>query len=326
MIRTCLWFAFLAATLPVAPADAAVLDSPDVGVRLAGLPDSLAAPIVTQRPHGWGAVAQDAITVVDLYRQEHAAPGPASFSDPQYQKQVLAEFEGHGAPQGQLRTAQVDGRDALIVFGAGRLASHPAIAQFYCHVYVLADQHLTRMSVDAFRLSNGTIERPPEFDQLVRVLLDAKLQPVVHASADSAGPQQASRVVFPHLVMASIPYPEHELKVGGAGTVGVEFSLNAKAQVTDFKQTSTDRGGLGEEIPRFLRTALFWPTADWDPTQKVTMDFRYTWLDSEAESCPVKAPNRSVNASVDICCAHGKHETSQIVRTQFYSCQERLDY
>lgn len=79
-------------------------------------------------------------------------------------------------------------------------------------------------------------------------------------------------------------------------------------QVTDFRQTYTERKGLGTEIPRCVQAAYFWPSADWDGTRKVTMEFRYVWLGSVGASCPVKPPNRTVTANVNICCARADRE------------------
>jgi hypothetical protein len=243
------------------------LEMKDLGIRMRHLPGPLGDPIVLRRPHGWGASAQNNAVVVDIYRQLDLTAENIVITDPKLQSSLLAKFETQVPPEVPFKLVKVDGRDALVLVGASRLRAYANVPRFYCHVYMLVDHQLVRLTVDAL----GPLTRPPEFDQAVAAILGSSFEPVSHESSAAAAPAATSRVFPPHLVYKTLPYPEHELQTGDGGIVDVEFGVDNNGHLQGFKQTYTDLKGLGELVPVFLRSTLFWLPADWDESQTVSL-------------------------------------------------------
>lgn len=309
------------------PANAADLESPDLGLLVRHLPDSLGKPLILKRLHGWGASAQNAAVVVDLYRQEEPLPPSLLVSDQQYQISLLASFETKGTPEERpLKAGKIDGQDALISVGAERVVTKHAVVHFYCHVYLLVDHHLVRMAVDSLQYSSGSTPRPAEFDQAVRAILGATFEPVSHQSAVPGGSVTPPKILPPHIVITSVPYPEHALRVGDDGVVDVEFTIESNGRSNNFKQTYTDLAGLGKDIPLFLYDVLFWLPADWDASQTVSMEFQYSWIGSVRDKCPVKPLHAEVGSVMNICCARADRVYRGGTVSQLFQCHEDLQF
>jgi hypothetical protein len=317
----------LLVSLAPLPTPAANLESPDLGLRVTNLPDAVGRPLILKRPHGWGALAQNPEVVVDLYRQEEPLPQSLLISDQQYQNGLLTGFESGLMAEGrQLKAGKIDGQDALILIGAGRVPARHTIVHFYCHIYLLVDHHLVRMAVDSLQFSSGATQRPGEFDQAVRAILGAIFEPVTHQSAVPADPQSLPQILQPHLVITSVPYPEHALTVGDEGIVDVEFAVDNDGQLKTFKQTYTDLAGLGKDIPFFLTNVLFWLPADWDASQTVSMEFHYSWVGSVKDQCPVKPLHGAVSSVMNVCCARADRLYHGGTVTQLFQCREDVQF
>ena len=317
----------LLVSLTALPTHAADLESPDLGLRVRHLPDSLGKPLILKRPHGWGASAQNTAVVVDLYRQEEPLPQSLLISDQRYQSSLLTSFETEGKPEErQLRAAKIDGQNALIFVGAERVVTLHAVVHFYCHVYLLVDHHLLRMAVDSLQFSSGSTTRAAEFDQAVRAVLGATFEPVVHQPAVPGDSVTPPKILPPHIVLTGVPYPEHALRVGAEGIVDVDFAIDSNGQVRNFEQTYTDLVGLGNDIPYFLSSVLFWLPADWDASQIVSMEFRYSWVGSVTDKCPVKPLHAEVSSVMDICCARAERDYRGGTVRQLFQCHEDLQF
>jgi hypothetical protein len=317
----------LLVSLTALPTHAADLESPDLGLRVRHLPDSVGKPLILKRPHGWGASAQNAAVVVDLYRQEEPLPQSLLISDQQYQSSLLTSFESKGNPEErQLRAGKIDGQEALIFVGAERVVTRHAIVHFYCHVYLLVEHHLVRMAVDSLHYSSGSTPRPAEFDQAVRAILGATFEPVAHPSAVLGDSVTPPKMLLPHIVITSVPYPEHALRVGDEGVVDVEFAIDSNGYAGSFRQTYTDLAGLGKDIPIFLNDVLFWLPADWDASQTVSMEFRYSWVGSVRDQCPVKPVHGEVSSVLNICCARAERDYRGGVVRQLFQCHEDVQF
>ena len=317
----------LLVSLAALPTHASDLDSPDLGLRVTSLPDAVGRPLTLKRPHGWGALAQNPEVVIDLYRQEEPLPASLLISDQQYQNSLLSSYESGLMAEGrQLKAGKIGGRDALILIGAGRVPARHTIVHFYCHVYLLVDHQLVRMAVDSLQFSSGATQRPAEFDQAVRAILGATFEPVTHPAAIPADPQALPPILQPHLVMTSIPYPEHALKVGDEGTVDVEFAVDNDGELKTFKQTYTDLAGLGKDIPFFLTNVLFWLPADWDASQTVSMEFHYSWVGSVKDQCPVKPQHAAVSSVMNVCCARADRLYRGGTVAEVFHCHEAVQF
>jgi hypothetical protein len=182
------------------------------------------------------------------------------------------------------------------------------------------------MAVDSLQYSSGSTQRPAEFDQAVRAILGASFEPVAHQSAAPGSSQSLPQIFPPHIVITSVPYPEHALKVGDEGIVDVEFAVDSNGQLKTFRQTYTDLAGLGKDIPFFLTNVLFWLPADWDESQTVSMEFQYSWVGSVKDQCPVKPLHAEVSSVMNICCARADRVYRGGTVSQVFQCHEEVQF
>jgi hypothetical protein len=295
----------------------------DLGISMRTLPNSFSEPVVIRRPHGWGASSHGGWIFLDLYRQDETLTENQVISDQQYQNALRAKFEQAGQTTGKETIANVDGKTTWILLGTSKIGSRPSRPHFYCHMYLLVDRQLVRLALDSF----GENARPKAFDEALEAMLGSIFQPVTHLPA-VADKQPPSRIL-PPFVYNSLPYSEHSMKLGDEGVVDVEFSIDNSGQIYDFKQTYTDKPGLGQEIHLFLQKGVLWLPADFDKSlsQAVPMEFRYSWGKSPSETCKDGTPRRAdVAAVMNVCCEKADRSYIGPITYQGYACREELRY
>jgi hypothetical protein len=150
---------------------AADIDVPQLGIRMAGLPEGMAAPQVTGRAGGHEATTRAGEAQLSVYREDAPVPADSDVANPAYRASLDARFNSAidsrtlGAP------TELAGHSAWTVVDAHPQAGHTV---YNCITYVIVDRHLYRFAVTA----SAAERRPAEFDALVRALSQVSFEPV----------------------------------------------------------------------------------------------------------------------------------------------------
>ena len=168
----------LAALLLLWPlaAPAGEVDVPELGVRLATLPDSASQPVVMAHDGGYAATTRLGSAELNIFREDNPAPAGSDVAEPSYRALLDEKFAGSVKSKTQGAPTAVGGHAAWTVVDAHEEGSRTA---YTCVTYVLVDQHLYRLLVAAAPAA----ERPPEFDALVRAMSGIKFEQVRRSNA-----------------------------------------------------------------------------------------------------------------------------------------------
>jgi hypothetical protein len=155
---------------------AAAVDIPELGIRLAMLPDAASKPQVEEQASGYQADIRLGGAQLSIYRQDDPAPAGSDVAEPSYRAMLddrfgkVVDSKTEGAP------TAVGGHSAWTVVDARE--SHGAPTDYICVTYVIVDDHLYRMTVTAQSFAG----RPPEFDSLVRAMSSVAFEQVRRAN------------------------------------------------------------------------------------------------------------------------------------------------
>jgi hypothetical protein len=169
-------------------ARAADINIPELGVRMTGLPDGVAAPEVIGRAGGHEATTRAGEAQLSVYREDGPVPADGDVAEPAYRAQLDARL--HSAVDSRTLGAptSLGGHSAWTVVDARQQAGHTV---YDCISYVIVDRHLYRFAVTA---SAAQGSRPAEFDALVRALSQVSFGPVRGAAtAPTAAPPPGPR-------------------------------------------------------------------------------------------------------------------------------------
>lgn len=160
---------------------AADVDVPELGVRLAALPAGAAPPQVSPEPGGYQAVTHAGVASLSIFREDQPAPAGSDVADPRYRASLDNKFKSVESKDQGAPTALAD-HSAWTVVDMERASG---AMRYTCLTYVIVDQHLYRLLVTA----ESAQGRPAEFDSLVVAMSGVKFEPVrrTPATADSAG-------------------------------------------------------------------------------------------------------------------------------------------
>lgn len=166
------WPLFLLLALrPLAGAAAvADVDVPALGLSIARVPPGTSAPQVRERPGGYEMTIELGIAVMRIFRESGAVPAGSDVASPGYRARLDAQFNTDVESAAQGAPTVVGGHGAWTVVDAH---SGQAGTAYTCVTYVIVDQHLYRMTVNA----TGD-PRPAEFDGLVKALSGVSFEPL----------------------------------------------------------------------------------------------------------------------------------------------------
>jgi hypothetical protein len=150
---------------------AADIEVPQLGIRMTGLPEGMAAPQVTGRGGGQEATTHAGEAQLSVYREDAPVPADSDVANPAYRASLDARF--HSAVDSRTLGAPTElaGHSAWTVVDARPLGGQTV---YNCITYVIVDRHLYRFAVTA----SATQHRPAEFDALVRALSQVRFEPL----------------------------------------------------------------------------------------------------------------------------------------------------
>jgi len=154
-----------------AHADAA--DVPALGLRIGSLPEGTSAPVVSQVSAGDQMSVQLDKATLTILRASAPEPAGSDVANPAYRAGLDARFSEQIDSKEQGAPTALDGHGAWTVVEA---RSTGGATTYACVTYVIVDQHLYRMTVNA----TGD-PRPPEFDGLVKALSSITFEPLHRA-------------------------------------------------------------------------------------------------------------------------------------------------
>jgi hypothetical protein len=155
---------------------ASEVDIPELGVRVANLPDNASQPIVAAQGSGYEAKTRLGGAVFSIFRDNDAAPAGSDVAEPSYRAILDAKFADNVKSKTQGAPTAVGGHPAWTVVDAREEGS---LTAYTCVTYLLVDQHLYRLLVS----SAPAAARPPEFDSLVKAMSGIRFEQVRHANA-----------------------------------------------------------------------------------------------------------------------------------------------
>lgn len=150
-----------------APAD---VDVPALGLSIARVPLGTSEPQVSERPGGYEMTIELGIAVMRIFRESGAVPAGSDVASPEYRARLDAQFNADVESATRGAPTALGGHGAWTVVNAH--AGERGTA-YICVTYVIVDQHLYRMTVNA----TGD-PRPPEFDGLVKALSGISFEPL----------------------------------------------------------------------------------------------------------------------------------------------------
>jgi len=165
------WSLLLLSCSLAAHADSA--DVPALGLRIASLPDSSSAPVVSQVAGGDQMTVQLDKATLTIFRAGTPEPEGSDVASPSYRASLDARFKEHIDSKDRGAPTALGGHGAWTVVAA---SSEGEVTRYACVTYVIDDQHLYRMTVDA-----AGDPRPPEFDGLVKALSGITFEPLHRA-------------------------------------------------------------------------------------------------------------------------------------------------
>jgi hypothetical protein len=147
------------------------LDVPQLGLKFASLPDGVSKPLITEAAAGHEVLIQLGKASLRVYRDNGAVPAGSDVASPAYRARLDAKFGKRIESTDQGAPTAVGGHGAWTVVEARPTGT--ADTAYTCLTYVIAEQHLYRLTVDA-----EGITRPQEFDALVKALSGISFEPV----------------------------------------------------------------------------------------------------------------------------------------------------
>ena len=150
---------------------AADIDVPQLGIRMTGLPEGMAAPQVTGRGGGQEATTRAGEAQLSVYRENAPVPADSDVANPAYRASLDARFDSAVDSRTLGAPTELAGHSAWTVVDARPQGGHTV---YNCITYVIVDRHLYRFAVTA----SAAQHRPAEFDALVRALSQVRFEPV----------------------------------------------------------------------------------------------------------------------------------------------------
>ena len=151
------------------------VDVPALGVSIASVPEGTSDPQVTQLPGGEQMTVQLGKAVLKIYRDSAPVASGSDVAIPSYRASLDERFHDRVDSKDQGAPTELGGHGAWTVVEA-HASDSGADVEYRCVTYVIVDQHLYRMTVDA----SGQ-PRPPEFDGLVKSLSGISFAPIKRA-------------------------------------------------------------------------------------------------------------------------------------------------
>lgn len=146
------------------------VDVPALGLSIMRVPPGTSAPQVSERPDGYEMTIGLGVAVMRILRENGPVPPGSDVASPAYRARLDAQFRADVESATQGAPTVVGGHGAWTVVHAH--AGDRGTA-YTCVTYVIVDQHLYRMTVNA----TGD-PRPAEFDGLVKALSGVSFQPL----------------------------------------------------------------------------------------------------------------------------------------------------
>ena len=156
---------------PLALYAEAALDVPQLGLKFASLPDGVSKPVITQAAAGHEVLIQLGKATLRVYRENGTVPAGSDVASPGYRAKLDAKFGKRIESTDQGAPTAVGGHGAWTVVEAR--PAGPTDTAYTCLTYVIAEQHLYRLTIDAVGLI-----RPREFDALVEAQSGISFEPV----------------------------------------------------------------------------------------------------------------------------------------------------
>ncbi|HVP32641.1 MAG TPA: hypothetical protein VMT09_03250 [Steroidobacteraceae bacterium] len=253
---------------------AKVLDIPELGVRIADAPAAATAPKVTDWLQGYTASFQVGGVYAAIERLSDPLPATATLADSRFRSGVRDYFDLNHGPEGRREErTSIAGREAWSRCGAD--ARPDPSVYWHCAYYLVSDQHLYRLLVNA-----ESPQKPPEFDAVVRALYGISFEPVampVGPDGQPVAPRKQPLFKMEH--MDRDWYPHGARANGGQGVVDVDFSVDGKGRAQDLHVSYATSPDFTPQIADMVHNLLFkvpsgWETSD-SRAERFTMEIQF---------------------------------------------------
>jgi hypothetical protein len=155
------------------------VDIPELGIRLAALPNAATKPQVTEAaaPAGYEAVTHLGGAALAISREEDPVPAGSDVANPSYRALLDSRYRDRIESKTLGAPTSLGGHSAWTVVDAREDGASNRM-HYTCLSYLIVDQHLYRFAVTA----DGNPGRPPEFDALVKALSEVSFEQVQRAN------------------------------------------------------------------------------------------------------------------------------------------------
>jgi hypothetical protein len=280
---------------------------PEVAIEFKNLPASTAGSEIYRRNTATDAVTPIGSVILSVRREDAEVPSGSSLSDSSFRATVQSRFDKELDPKAQGALTSVGGHAGWALIEAQRSARSPWIL-YTCVIYVIVDQHLYRLMVRTV----GGVQRPTEFDAVVREISNAIFLPAPPAVDGTPGPVAAAGP------MKLPPFAP----VGGLGdglivglpkqtSVGVadlEFTIDGQGRAQGYKVLYTEPRQYGVLALTYLQQKTFGVPADWEESGSQSLRFtvEFQFPVATGGSCPGPGlpPHMADTPVIPICLAN----------------------
>ena len=287
--------------LPPLIAHADPLDIPEVGVRMPDVPAGASAVKVTDLLIGDVATFHVGQVNVAIMRLLEPVPAGASVADRRYRSSMREYLVDDLFPTRHEEPTMIAGHEAWSACGAEAQADSGV--NWHCVYYLISDQHLYKLSVNAF-----SSQKPPEFDSAVRALYGISFEPIRSSVGTDGEP-----VVLPRKPVFKWErghlsrdwYPAGARSHGSQGVVDVEFSIDGEGRAQDLRVTYATSEDLTGKLGDFLRGLRFRMPSGWEASPSRALRFT---LESQfaMQPCHFPADTRVADALVVTVCSSSR--------------------
>ncbi|HYM41776.1 MAG TPA: energy transducer TonB [Steroidobacteraceae bacterium] len=274
------------------------LDIPELGVRIPDLPARATALKVVDKLVGYSASFRVGRVHAGVLWLSDPVPTEATVTDRRYRRSVrdyLFDNIHHG---GHEEATSIAGVDAWSNCGAESFGG-PDV-QWHCTYYLISDQHLYRLLVNA-----TSPKKPAEFDAVVRALYGMSFGPIQSPIGSDGQPRTMPREpLFKAEQMAHEWYPDRARNHREEGVVDVEYSIDGRGRPQDLRVTSAASADLRSAAADFVRMVIFRVPSGWESSTSRGLRFTFEAQFSIAP-CHFPGDPRVADATLVTICASG---------------------
>jgi hypothetical protein len=181
------------------------LDIPEIGVYLTNLPAGSTKSTLSESLDSSAIAVHVGKVALFILRLDDPVPAGTSVTDSAYLKALRENFGDKLDPKADGRATTVSGRAAwteyrgvisplVTVVTGGRASTLSQVATYTCVTYVIANEHVYRLSANTTAPydAHAPNDKPPDFVSALKAMFDLTFQPVVRPPVTPGEPAPAN--------------------------------------------------------------------------------------------------------------------------------------